>query len=389
MARGPGQTNILHRLLRTALAVLAASVAFNTSAADSELTLRVVGYAEGTAFTARHTALQDAREKAIVEVLKSKVADGDLRPYRAIVRKADVYISRLAELHLDTEAGVTRVEVDAYINIRALENDLAAMVKPRLATPPTVTCLIASQDENGILTIDGGTLAEKTMVEGLQALELTARAHGDTEVRFETAHLHDALLGDLDRASSYARETLSDAVVLGIVTVERDGASDTRGTAKTRATLNARVFRGSDGDLLEVFARSAAITGNDPDECREEAVRDTATKMLGDITVATVLSVLSTQKRDEVLITLMNPGNRSRIELFTGLLGQDPMVFAIEESYSSERSARIRIGYEGPMSHLVDLISDKLYEGWTVEVQEVIGREMKLVMVPGDGSGEN
>ena len=385
MRRGSGHQLGVYWVLAAAVAVAVAGAPPWVSAAEDELTLRAVGYADGAGFAARHAALRDARQKVIVEILKSKIASDDKYPYRAMVRKADDYITKVDELHLDSEGGVTRVEIDAYVNLRALENDLAAIVKPRLATPPVVCCLIAQEDENGLLSIEDGILAGQSMVEGLKKLELDARLHSEFEIRQTAADLHEVLLGDIDKASDYARETLADAVVLGIVRVARDGNLVARGTAKTRATLNARIFRGSDGDLLEVFARSAAITGNNPEACREEAVRDTATKMIGDITVATVLSVLSTQKRDEVMITVFNPGSPSRMELFTALLDQDPAVFATEESYFSERSARIRVGYDGPMSYLVDLVGNKRYEGWTVEVQEVIGREMKLIMVPGEG----
>jgi hypothetical protein len=71
-----------------------------------------------------------------------------------------------------------------------------------------------------------------------------------------------------------------------------------------------------------------------------------------------------------------------------GLLGQDTAVNSIEESFFSERLARLRVGYEGPMAYIVDQISSHSYEDWTVEVQQVIGREMNLMMVPGKGSGK-
>jgi len=368
------------------LAVWAASVPFfGASAEDGEFVLRMVGRAEGTGFTARHEALQAARQEVIWEILKSKIASGDVRPFRVMVRNADAYIDRTVDLHIDTDGGQTRIEIDAYVNIRAFEQDLAALAKPRLAMPPSVACLIGERDGDGPIRIDAGGLAEQGLVSGLDELEIDARGHGEAEIRRSDADLVAVLGDDLARAAAYARETLADAVVLGVVTIAREPDQDQSGTAKTRATLEARVFRGSDGDLLEVFARSAAITGNDVAACREEAVGDVATKLLGDVTVATVLSVLGSQKRDEVLITLLNPGSRERMNLFTGLLAQDNAVHSIEESYFSERSARVRVGYDGAMSYLVDLLLDKSYDGWIIEVQEVIGREMNLVMVPHSG----
>lgn len=376
----------MRHLMAIALAALAASAPFfSAGAEEGDFVLRgIVGRAEGTGFTARHQALQAARQEVIWRLLESYIASGDLRPYRVMVRNADAYFDRVVELRVDSEGGQTRVEIDAYVDIRALELDLATHAKPRLAVPPKVACLIGERAGDGPVVIEGVGLAEQTMVEGLKKLELEARDHFSNDVRVPDADLLVALGPDLERAAAYARETLADAVVIGVVTVERGPDQDQAGTAKTRATLEARVFRGSDGDLLEVFARSAAITGKDAEACREEAITDVATKMLGDVTVTTVLSVLGSQKRDEVLITLLNPGTRDRMSLFTGLLAQDNAIHSVEEAYFSERSARVRLGYDGPMSYLVDLLSDKSFDGWVVEVQEAFGieRTMNLVLVP-------
>ena len=391
MARGYGRIRATIQFMSIALAASVASI-FSCGAhadpAEGELVLRMLGNAEGTGFAARHAALQDARQDVIWEILKTKIASGDLRPFRSMVRNADKYITRVVELHLDSEGGQTRVEIDAYVDIRAVENDLATLMLPRLATPPTVTCLIALEDEKGELFLEEPGLAETTMVEGLKKLGIVPSTHLESSAQYAQEDLRAALTGDLEKAAAYVKETLADAVVLGIVRIERGPDLDQGGTAKTRATLDTRIFRGSDGDLLEVFARSAAITGKDATACQEEAITDTATKMLGDITVTTVLSVLSTQKKDEVLITVHNPGSRSRVEALMGLLGQDTAVNSIEESFFSERLARLRVGYEGPMAYIVDQISSHAYENWTVEVQQVIGREMNLIMVPGKAPAE-
>lgn len=383
MRQGTGRAMRPHRWYILALAALAASASLVDARAEGEFVLRMVGRAEGSGFTAHHNALQAAKQEVIWEILKSKVASGhSLRPYRVMARNADAYIDRVAELHVDTDGGLTRVEIDAYVNIHALEQDLASTAKPRLAKPPVISCLIGEEDPNGLISIDGNGLTEKALVDGLKKLELDARGHRESTVQYSDADLHAVLTGDVDRAAAYARETLADAAVVGIVRLQREADQDQGGTAKTRATLEVRVFRGSDGDLLEVFARSAAIIGNDAEACREEAASDVADKLLGDITVTTVLSVLSSQKQDEVLITLLNPGTEERIRLLLGLLEQDPAVHSVQEAYFSERSARVRVGYDGPMSYLVDLIRDKSYDGWVIEIQEVIDREMNLIMVP-------
>ena len=70
-----------------------------------------------------------------------------------------------------------------------------------------------------------------------------------------------------------------------------------------------------------------------------------------------------------------------------GLMSQDPAVHSIEEAYfSSARAPReLRRAHEPPR----DLIADKLYDSWLLEVQEVIGREMNLSCALAESKSES
>lgn len=348
---------------------------------ETEFRLRVRGFAEGVGFAAHREALIDAQQEAMREILRARVASGDLRPFRSMLRKAEHYVTRVEELNNDTAGNETRVEVDAYIDMDALEQDLAALVLPRLPEPPTISCLVGV-DDGGVVEIGEPGTVETALIEGLKNLGLAPSAHSKLHHIFEASDFHEAVLGDVAAASDYARETLADVVLVGLVTIERPEAPTEGAPSRTRGTLNLKVLRGHDGDLIDVFARSAAITGLDAESCREEVLSDVAAKVLGDVTVATVLSVLGMQQQDQVLITLHNPGSRSRLAAFLDVFQQEPLIDTIEESFFSERLARIRLGYHGDMGYLVDQIRDRSYEGWPLEIQEVVGRDMKLVLAP-------
>jgi len=350
------------------------------AAAEGELRIRVHGFADGVGFAAHREAVMEARYEAIREILRSKVASGDLRPFRSMVRKSAQYVTRVEELHIDTQVGQTRVEVDAYVDMRSLEQDLAALVLPRLPEAPTVSCLIAVETD-GAVEIETDNVAEAALVSGLKNLGLNASPHTDLKDVFRTSDFHDAVLGDVLKSAAYARETLADVVLIGIVAMEPGVPASEGAPARTRGTLTLKVFRGHDGDLIDVFSRSAAITGLDPDSRREEVMEDVSAKMLGDIAVATVLSVLGMQQQDQVLITLHNPGSRARLGAFMDVLQMVPLIDTIEESFFSERLARIRLRYTGNMGYLVDQIRDRSYEGWPLEIKEVVGRDMDLVLI--------
>ncbi len=353
--------------------------AFGASS-EGEFRLRALGFAEGVGFAAHREAREEAQHEVMREILRSKIASGDLKPFRSMIRKAGHYVIRMEELHVDTRSGRTQVEVDAYVDMAAVDQDLATLVLPRLPEPPKVSCLIAVESD-GAVEIESPGIVETTLVAGLENLGLAATSHTELEALFKASDFHEAVLGDVEKAGSYARETLADVVVVGIARLESSEAAEAGITSRTRAVLELKILRGSDGDLLDVLSRSAAISGIDPEACREEVLSDVAKKMLGDVTVATVLSVLSVHKQDEVLITLHNPGSRERLSAFTSVLQQEPMINSIEESFFSDRLARIRLGYTGSLGYLVDQIRERSYEGWALEIQEVVGREMTLVMI--------
>lgn len=352
-------------------------------AAEGELRLRVRGSADGVGFAAHREALVAAQHEVMREILRSKVASGDLRPFRSMIRKAEHYVTRVEELHIDNHEGETRVEVDAYVDMASVEQDLATLVLPRLPTPPTVSCLVAIETDGAVEVESPGT-TEEALVKGLENLGLDARPHTAHDALFSASDFHDAVLGDLAASARYARETLADVVLIGVVTLERSESQEGGSAGRTRASLNLKVLRGNDGDLLDVFARSAAITGLDPESCREEVLGDVAAKVIGDVTVSTVLSVLSMQKQDEVLITLQNPGSRSRLAAFTDVFQREPLIDSISESFFSERLARIRLGYAGSLAYLVDQIDRQIFEGWRLEVNEVVGRDMTLSFISGE-----
>ena len=366
------------------LALLCAGHAALVLGAETDFRLRIRGFAEGAGFAAHREALIDAQQEAMREILRVKVASGDLRPYRSMIRKAEHYVTRVEELQSETAGGETRVEVDAYLDMTALEQDLAALALPRLPEAPTLSCLVAVE-ENGAIEVGDPCFVEEKLVEGLKKLGLAPSPHTALNDLFKVSDYHDAALGDVAAASKYARETLADVTLIGLVTVERREGVQEGAPGRTRANLTVKVFRGRDGDLLDAFSRSAAITGLDPDQCREEAVGDAVTKIIGDVTVATVLSVLGQQHEEEVLITLQNPGSRTRVTAFLEAFQQEPMIDYIEESYFSTTVARIRLGYQGNLGYLVDQVRDRSYEGWPLEIREVVGREMNLVFLKPQG----
>ena len=370
-----------YRFSKAAIVVLTVFLGTTTAfaePAEGELTLRVHGFSDGVGFMAHREALENAKQEAMREILRAKVASGDSRPFRSMIRKAYQYVTRVDELQLSTHSGRTQVEVDAYVDLKSVDQDLAALVLPRLPEPPKVSCLIAV-DDGVLMEVPADGITESALVKGLKNLGLNPSPHTESGDIFNASDFHEAVLGDVATSAAYARETLADAVLIGVVSLERSEVPDAGTPARTRATLNIKVFRGHDGDLIDAFIASAAITGLDAAACREEVLEDVASKVLGDVTVATVLSVLSLQKNDEVLITLRNPGSRSRVTALTDMFQGEPEIDTIENAYYSERLARIRLGYSGSMGYLVDLIRDRDYEGWPLVIQEVVGREMNLI----------
>jgi hypothetical protein len=345
--------------------------------AQDMLTIRMEGYAEGVGFVPRQVAIRNAKQAVLEQVLRSLTGKEDLRVFRPILRHADAYIPDFDVLRHDTFGDGTSVEIDARLLEKPLHDDIAAIMLPRLPDSPTVQVIVGqrlSTDEN--LAIDPGGMAETTIVAGLNEHRVKVVGIEALAGRIEPERLLGVLQGSLADGATLARALKADVVLIGTVVTEATGKADPNTAQRHKATANLRVYRGSDGKVIDDISSVAAMHGVDPFAASEEAVRDACRKVIRDSLTAAVITVLGNQTRDNVLLTLRRPSEEARVQALQMVLEGDPQVSDLELLFYEQDLARMRFGYSGSMAYLVELMDGAVVNGRKLTVDRVVGREM-------------
>ena len=348
-------------------------------AEDDTFSVRMHGYAEGVGFAAREKAIENAKSEVVTAVLQSLVASGDLQPLRPILRNAGSYVVSYDLLRHDVEEGATTVEIDAHVLEKPLHRDVATVMLPRLPRPPTILLVVGERiGDDRIAAVHDYGAAEATLIEAMEKLGLSVSGSASVEAHYNHSQLVEIVNGGVEPAQRFARGSLADVVVIGQAVTEVQGDPAGGSLIRNRATVNLRIFRGADGKMTDAFTAVAAVLSQDPLEGGEQAIRDAGAKLVGDITVATVLTVLGAQASDNVLIEIENPGSRERIAAVVAFLEAGANVASVEQLLWSESFARLQAVYPGPMSLLADSLESGTYEGARLQIRRVVGRRMEL-----------
>lgn len=337
--------------------------------------MRMKGHAEGLGAAARNAAINFAQQEVLESVIQSMIASEDMTPFQPMLRNAARYLRNYDLLRCDTAENATDVEIDAHVRERPVRQDVAALIRPRMPKPPKVLLIAGEQIGNAqAATIPSPGIVETTLVQELKKLKFDVSTSESITALYPKAQLIELLGADMETCGKFARGTLADVVMLGVATTASEGPAGGGNVARTKATLNLRVFRGLDGKMTDDLTRTAAVYGANPSESGEQAVQDTCIKMAGDIVVAGILAAVSALPPDTILIVLEKPNARENVDSVVQTLKSLAGVSGVEELYYSDALARLRVTYSGPISTLVTLLTAE----HTLRTRMVVGREMTL-----------
>lgn len=369
------------RTLRRSVSCAAALVFLTLPLAAEEdiITVRVEGRADGVGLSARNAAIANAQTEALEAVLHSMLASADLNPLQPILRNAPKYIRSYDLLRADTLENVIRVEMDVHVREKPLRQDVAAIMLPRLPTPPKILLLMGEQIGNDrTVAVSEHGIAETALRTGLEKLHQDVCGAEALDKLYKQVQLIDIVNGDVETCGKFARASLCDVVIIGTATTTTEQTAPGSNMLRSRATVTLRAFRGSDGKMTDSLTATAAVHGANIRESGEQAVQDACEKLTAEVVVAAALTILSTQTADAVILTVERPGSHERLnEVVKALEGMEH-VSQIEELFYSDDLARLRFKYDGPMSHLVRELTSRDYAGEELRVQRVVAREMVL-----------
>lgn len=345
--------------------------------AEDYLTVRMEGFADGVGFVPRQQAVRNAKQAVLEQVLRNMTGLEDLRVFRPLLRHLNEYIPEHELLRDDTVGAGTSVEIDAHVLEPSLQQDVAAIMLPRLPAPPTVQLIVGEKlGADAALEVKPGSVAEKTIVEGLNEHRLKASGVAAVADLVTPAALLSMAEGSLAQSAEFTRAIQADVVMLGTVVTEETGADTPSAAHRHKATATLRVYRGADGKMIDDIVSVAVVHGVDPVTTAEEAVRDACKKVIHDCLTAAVITVLGNQSDKKVLLTLYRPGQEARVLALELALKADPQLDDLEILFFEEGLARLRFDYSGPMSHLVEQLDGAVVNDRKLTIDRVVGREM-------------
>jgi len=366
-------------LLWTALAVTADSQ--EGSAHPEVLTVRTEGVAMGTGPAARETAIENAQQTIIADVVESMVSSRDLSLFEPIIEHASQYVRSFQVLRTQVKDGATYVRIEAYVAAARLRRDIGALALPALPQQPRILLLIAERmpgDEGP--SVSRSHIAEDALTEILGEAHLEPMNGQVIRSRYPGEKLLEAACGDPEQAALLAHRNLADVAVVGEAVCEST-QQGRAGVRRNQARVRIRVVRAGDCTVFEDTTTQAVAYSLDPRTGTEGALRDACAKLREPLVLGIVIAALGVNRSDDVIITLENLGSRAELAEICDVINDFPAVEGVEELYVSPPDARLRVAYDGLMAPFVDTLMDTAYSGFRVEAPRAIGREVTLRVI--------
>jgi hypothetical protein len=227
-----------------------------------------------------------------------------------------------------------------------------------------------------------GGVAESAILEALRAARLEVVDTGVIRACQSEPDLLNAVQGPTDAAAAFARQGFADVVALGEITVTAEPEATGSAVLENKAKLVVRVFRARDGKCIDILSQEVLVHSKDPGEGGVAAIQDACEKLAPDIVAASVMAVAGVPPSTDTVITVEQPGQRTRWDAFVNALAEAGGGTEVEVLFYSDALARLRVRYTGLMTPFLDRLTKRSYEGTGVEVVKALQRVVTMRFVP-------
>jgi hypothetical protein len=354
--------------------------AISAPAQDEELMkVRMTAEAPGVGVGSRAAAVQNAEREIVRETLEAALALDDMTPLAALIQQPGRYVRSTQLIRYDATDAATKVEIECFVNRKDLLKDAAAVLLPTMARPPTVLILIAEQlGSGGVLDASKPGAAETAMAGELRAAKLEIADAAGARKGVDAGALLAKIQGTQGSPAELAARTGAQAVILGEAVVNAAPMSATGNVHTLNAGVTIRIYRGSDGSLLDALSQEANVQSANPAEGAVGAIGDACAKLGKEAALYAVLAAIAPVKPDELILTLEDPGDRGRFDQVLQKAENAGGAGAVEEIFYTADMARLRIRYTGKVSDFVDTMLAGEYQGFTLEPRHVVQRDILL-----------
>jgi len=365
------------------LAILLSAALPATAQHDGLMKVRMAAESPGEGVAARAAAVVEAEREIVRQTLQAALALEDMTPLEPLVRQPSRFI-RSTQLINYTESGeATKVEVECFVDRKDLLTSAASVLLTRMVRPPVVLVMLAERMSDAAeWSADRPGAAETALAKGLRAAKLEIADPAPIRTNTGTGELLAKIGGETASPAELAARTGAQAVVLGEAVVDQIGNPAAGNILTVSAGVSLRIYRGSDGSLLDALAEEATVQSANPVEGVLAAINDAAAKLVKEAALYGVLAAAAPVRQDELIVTVQDPGRRERFEQLMrsaqALTGKD----AVEEIFFAADLARLRVKYQGQVSDFVDTLLARKYEGFALEPRHVVQRDILLRVNP-------
>ena len=369
-------------VLLLAVGLLAMAGTVYAAPADEELIkARSEASVEGAGPTVLASAIAHAQRRILAEILEAAFSVSDVSSANSVLDAGALYIKSTQVIATSTEKGLTKAEVECLVRRKRLLSDAALLLLPQLPFVPTVLMVTAERvgEEPGSLAQDARSAAK------LRGFFKGTDFELDDGQSLRKCHTDEQLLaaaqGDNELAVSIARERFADVFAIGLVQVSEDSGGVGGTVVACKANVTLRVFRGSDGKLLDAFAQQAIVHSAVGSGGGGQAVEDACDKVKKDLLVATVIAATSLRTTDDLVITVEDPGTKARFDALVKAMGSVEGAADVEALLYSDALARVRVSYGGHPGTFLRAVEGRRYEGEEFEVRRAVLRTITVRFV--------
>ena len=351
-----------------------------TLAQDEELMkVRMTAAAPGIGVSSRAAAVQKAEQEIVRQTLDAALALEDLTPLDSLIQQPGKYVRSTQLIRYDTTDATTKVEVECLVNRKNLLKEAAATLLPRMSRPPSVLVLMAEQfGSAGVFDSSRAGAAETALSKELRAAKLEVSDPAVVRAGADTAALLAKIQGTLGSPAELAAHTGAQAVILGEAVVNEGPMSAAGNVHTLNAGVTIRIYRGSDGSLLDALSQEATVQSANPAEGAVGALGDACAKLGKEAALYAVLAAVAPVRQDELIVTVEEPGDRGRFDQLLRQAENAGGAGSVQEIFYTGEMARLRVKYAGKVSDFVDTILAQDYEGFTLEPRHVVQRDILL-----------
>lgn len=368
------------RLVISAVLVLLAPLALSETESEF-IKVRAEATVAGEGVAARGEAVTQAERDILRLCAQSVVPESSVPSFEDLFANTEAYIRSTQLVRYETMGGETRVEIESYVNRRALLESIAKTAVKQLATPPTVLCLIAERigEANEFRVAEPG-VAEEAIAKALEEKGLRPVGYEAVNRCFSAQELSEAIQAGPDSLGDLARRSFADVLIAGVATSTPANEPGGGNVRANQAAMDLHVFRASDGALVEALSSKAVVHSVDDAEGGRAAIEDACAKAVSELVTSAILAGLAIGQRHEVLLTVDAPGARGRFDEILAALKEFCGVDAVQELFYTDTLARVRVEYDGLMGPFMDNLTLRAYADFSVEVERAIQRDVTVVI---------